>query len=533
MKGEQGRPPVANGMRGVLTTDLRPKLIEDTHGEFENERGKAARESETQFVGEVEFPEDDIRAYTYEMFGPQFNREKTYSSPEELARETGIHSFSMAGALFDFGWAMTAHKCVDPNTLVETPDGLVRAGQLPPSGRIATPTGWAMYRNFVRNRRGAMLELHTADGYALRATPDHGVDVWDPSAGYVRREANQIRPGDILRLRLGAEFVRGTTTRLPNGRPQDVRAKKYKLPKSCTADVAEFFGLMVADGTVWARGFRLAKRHKDVADRFATLCRKLFGKAPSRFFKLGAHHVEINSALIADWLRDVGGMTPNSKNVPDCILASPLGVQARFLRGLFEDGTVNMKNGLLDHIEFSSTVPEVRRTVRTMLLRFGIVSGSTDHRQSSVYIYGAYAKTFGARIGFVSKFKQSRLKTRAPIGTRYTIPLLDEEEHLAPQSERLAIQRHRAPKSVLADRGGFHHSTVKSVSKYTGESCCVEVPDGHQFLQDGFCGWNCQGSGVDDFLAVVERPGPVDDDTWKRWQYTICTRAVKKLTVLK
>lgn len=103
MKAESGRPPVANGMRGVLRS----------HVEFKqnvNYRGEKLGVSETQVTGAIEFPEDDIVEHTYTMLAKQFGREKTFSNPEELAQETGIHSFSAAGSLFDFGFAMTGHK---------------------------------------------------------------------------------------------------------------------------------------------------------------------------------------------------------------------------------------------------------------------------------------------------------------------------------------------------------------------------------------------------------------------------------------
>lgn len=110
IKEGQGRPPVANGMRGVLQGDVDWKLIKAPHGDRKMADGTPARESETQLLASVAFPEDEISAYDFEVFGPQFMREKTFSSPEELARDTGIHSFAMAGALFDFGYAMTGHK---------------------------------------------------------------------------------------------------------------------------------------------------------------------------------------------------------------------------------------------------------------------------------------------------------------------------------------------------------------------------------------------------------------------------------------
>lgn len=103
MKAEGGRPPVANGMRGVLMNDVEWK-------QNVNYRGEKLGVSETQVVGSIAFPEDEISAHSYTMLAAQFGREKTFSNPEELARETGLHSFSMAGALFDYGFAMTVHK---------------------------------------------------------------------------------------------------------------------------------------------------------------------------------------------------------------------------------------------------------------------------------------------------------------------------------------------------------------------------------------------------------------------------------------
>lgn len=95
MRAEGGRAPIANGMRGVLQSDV-----------TEGKNGK----SETHVIGNVAFPEDEIKAHGYDMLVAQFGREKTFQSVDELVRETGLRSFSSAGALFDFGYAMTVHK---------------------------------------------------------------------------------------------------------------------------------------------------------------------------------------------------------------------------------------------------------------------------------------------------------------------------------------------------------------------------------------------------------------------------------------
>jgi exodeoxyribonuclease-5 len=108
MKGV-GTMPVSNGMRGVLTSNAVPKLIKDPHGEFQNELGERCRDGH-HLTASVVFPEDEIEERSYEMLRAQFQRDTTFGTVEDLERETGLHSFSSAGALFDFGWAMTCHK---------------------------------------------------------------------------------------------------------------------------------------------------------------------------------------------------------------------------------------------------------------------------------------------------------------------------------------------------------------------------------------------------------------------------------------
>jgi intein/homing endonuclease len=513
----KNKPPVYNGMRGYLTADSTPghePWIVDLN---------------------VEFPDEGLPAQTYEACAPQFCRERLFANVEELKERGMPESFARAGGLWDFGYAMTVHKCVAPETFVETPSGLVFANDLPLTGRIATPTGRAAYRGFVRNGEGRMLKVTTTDGYELKVTIDHGVDVWTPDQRYIRVEAGAMRKGDFVRLRFGAEFDSGPV-RLLDGRTPDVRAKLYDLPKRCDEETAEFLGLMVADGTVYRGGFRLAKRHEDVADRFDRLCRRIFGAAPSRFFKLNAYHVEVNSTYIADWLSCLGGLSPNRKRVPWCVLQSPLVVQAAFLRGLFEDGTVNLNSaGRLDHIEFTSCEPMVHQAVRTMLLRWGVVCGATESRPTSLYIYGQYAKKFGDAIGFVSTMKQDRLKVPTAEGTRYVFPLDFEERKVLGREDR--IQRHKIQKLDAGlrhrfdDRIGFHHSEVASIEPYVGPSVCVEVPAGHQFLQNGFCGWNSQGSQFEHAIFYVDRPVKPDDEDWRRFAYTAITRASERLTV--
>jgi exodeoxyribonuclease-5 len=88
----KNKPPVYNGMRGVLTTDATPG-------------------HEPWIVDlSVEFPDEGLVAQRYEVCAPQFCREKLFANVEELKARGMPESFARAGMPFDFGYALTTHK---------------------------------------------------------------------------------------------------------------------------------------------------------------------------------------------------------------------------------------------------------------------------------------------------------------------------------------------------------------------------------------------------------------------------------------
>jgi hypothetical protein len=331
---------------------------------------------------------------------------------------------------------------------------------------------------------------------------------------------------------------------------------------------------MVADGTVFDKGIRLGKRHLDVADRFRDLCVELFGIHVGCDDTPTCRLYTVHSVILVDWLRLVGGMDPNAKMVPGAILASSLAVQAAFLKGLFEDGTVNLKGDKLDHIEWSSCFPELARIVQIMLLRFGIISVRCRRdEQWVIYIYGENAHRFREAIGFVSQWKQDRLQRSVGQETRYSAPFSVTEitafrEFLRNASAHKSIynnlqtrrtmsrwkmhqflqeQPSLALRKLLEEKLRWHHDEIVSIDRIEdAPSMCVEVPDGHRFLQNGSPQSNSQGSEyrrVSIFLAAEDLANPhFTKDTvlpngklWSfanRWAYTAITRAKSKVSII-
>jgi exodeoxyribonuclease V alpha subunit len=395
-------------------------------------------------------------------------------------------------------YASTVHKCVAPDTLVETPSGLMSIAELGAEGVIATAEGLRVYDTHVVNPAGPMLRIETVDGYEITVTPEHGLMAWNGEA-YERIEAHELADGHVLRLRLGATCEPAPPKLPPT--PTDLHpiTVVHRTPAELTLEAAEFLGLMVADGTVYPAGFRLVKRHRDVAERFAALCEELFGARVSRHAYDTHHAAEVSSVQLVKWLRSIGGLAPKQKAIPVCILRAPLAMQCAFLRGLFEDGTVNIRGEALDHIEWSSCSETMVRTVQVMLLRAGIIASRTRRDgQHLIYIYGENAKRFGEAIGFVSSFKHERLKLRAGKETRYTLPVARgrcriSEDPNANNRGYISRESARAIGGFEAELG-YHHSRIASVTRTAGTSMCVRVPSIGRFLQNGFDGSNSQGS---------------------------------------
>jgi len=88
----RNKPPIYNGMRGILTGD----------GSVGAQRWL--------LDANVEFPDEGLPPQRLTMCAPQFCREKTFGSIEELKARGMPETFKGAGMLFDFGAAMTVHK---------------------------------------------------------------------------------------------------------------------------------------------------------------------------------------------------------------------------------------------------------------------------------------------------------------------------------------------------------------------------------------------------------------------------------------
>lgn len=452
---------------------------------------------------------------------------------------------------FAYGYSLSVHKCVHPETIVSTKEGMMPIRMISSTGYISGIDDIKEYKNKVVNPVLPSKKIVCENGYSITVTNDHKVEYFDPNSGsWIKKTANEVSIGDWFRLSLQniCDVDEYATITYPTV-VDDVRGKQYKYSTIVDEKYGEFLGLMVADGCKTQRGFRLAKKSVEVCDRFASLVSYLFD------YDILVNHTktvngtpfyiaEVHSATIARRLFGaIPELQPFNKSVPEVIMRSPLSVQKAFLRGLFEDGTVNIKNGKADHIEFFSEHESIVDFAVQVLLRCGIITTKAQYQNNgvSLYIYSEGMAKFNEYIGFISHHKKNRLELAQSRQLRYRVPIsiqtakdLYGTGQISAHIYQSAVKNGYVSRETFRKLGNFevlnwHYVRVKTIENCMEPSMCVEVPDGNVFIQNGFPHSNSQGSSFDSVLFVDEDVSFFLDQ--QKFRYTAITRAAQELTV--
>lgn len=466
----------------------------------------------------------------------------------------------------ELAYAMTIHKCITDDTWIYTNKGIMQLKQLnndakvgefkPIKDDILVFNGLNMEKpkSFYNNGIDECKLLITKRKYRLEGTLNHGVDILCEDGYIRRRNMKDIKEGDFVLINKNNNIY-GSDINIPkewqNIKNVDTRTIKYKLPHVMTLDFARFLGYMVADGTVCDAGIKLGKRHKEVTEDFIRVVENIFGYCgymkhvyPPKS-KNGMYLTEINSKYIRDFCLKIDGIKPHNKYIPQIILNSPKKYQKEFLKCLFEDGTVNLKNSRFDHIELCFKDEFICEQVRMMLLNMGIVTtlykginkknNKTFYR---IYIYKKEALIYKKEIGFISNFKNNRLEllNGDNINSNITIPYItniikglknnynlnlnkaDREVTKSIRKNKITyevlnkflistedtLKNDKDYKYLLHIYNNLYVDKITQITKTKKPTYCLEMPLTHKFLQNGINAWNCQGGNSPIIIIITD-----------------------------
>lgn len=486
------------------------------------------------------------------------------------------------------GYAITCHKCLTEDTYILTDTGLKQLKDIDNSSgylgeyeldEIKVYNGEYLEKPsvFINAGEKDVLKITTRRGYDITGTLDHKIDVLSKDGYITKKEMKDIEIGDSLILAKNSNIF-GCNTSFPEKcyitDNLDVRTKEYKCPKLLDEGISELLGMIVADGTVSRKRIKFSKRYEEVSLRFSEFIDKYFGyNVTPKLRKSGDYMCEISSTYIANFFMNIDGLQPHNKKIPQIILSSSEKNQCAFLKGFFEDGTVNIKKNTFDHIELTTGTDgfELIKQVQYLLLNMGIVSSykKINHNKGYckyvLYIYKDYANIFLDKIGFISKFKKDRLELCKDIkrsSSRITTPYIQTiMKDVCNELNRFDFPKRSLKLLVVTPVEKSHLTGVTKENielflsmfddipigknskldylRFLSEKCyvdkvvsieedrkntyCITMPETNSFIQNGFYGSNCQGSEYKSIIVAIDMSAYMLLST--EWLYTAITRA--------
>lgn len=447
---------------------------------------------------------------------------------------------SKFGSPIELGYSMTVHKCVTGDTLINTNKGIMRIRDLDNGagvGEFKEIEGDLLISNgeyyekpshFYNNGVDTVRHLTTYKGYGLKATKQHGIDVFRD--GKVDRvDVEDLRIGDSLVIQLGSDNVNKYQA-IPN---EWYNYELYhnsivtpKKPKVVDEKFAKFLGYMVGDGTVTKNGLgiKLSKKNKEVTQEFYDLVVELFGytkENPIKFRKSGDYMCEINSADINRFCLNIDGIQAHNKFVPDIIMKSPESVQVAFLSGIFEDGWASEKEGTFDHIGISLMDEKAIRQIQLMLLNLGVITTmrkrTTQDKKYNVerYVYSLNIFKYDCRtmlekgFSFRSEYKQETL-LKCLIDSKYSRKtshkIIDHPEY-----------------------GLLFIDEITNITEHEEQTYCLTMPETHKFIQNGIHAYNSQGDTIKEVIVALPYQYMLNT---RELLYTAITRAADECFII-
>lgn len=501
-------------------------------------------------------------------------------------------AFKEQYAWIKYSYALTTHKCVHPDTIVNSSDTSIRMKDIPMGSMIENSTRTAVDVNYKSiSSHDAHVRVILQTGQVILCGINHPICIFDGRM-YEYKSADQLTQADYVCISYNKGNPIGelsTVSIIPsndNGR-DDLSIAFSEL----TPDLAWAMGALLGDGCYSYKSNRVDYTAPDDIDLLDRMYNMLISHGfnakyiirNGRKFSVRVESINFRNILIQFGFNR---HTAGSKYLYDPIIQLPNSWLKYILQGLFDsDGNISV---VRNKIRYTSASHRLIMDIQTILLRFGVVSYvySQNPKHHTLNISGKYVKTFCDVIGFTSirnRTKQSKLSYSSktdndiiPYGDYLVKRFVTAYHDKYPNTRGHAGKGLHSPSmkpigklcnSILRDklrlsvnffgtlykivvdeqlnlpefhdvyRRGYFYSPVKSIELIHGviELMDIEVSDDHTYIANGIVTHNSQGSTVER-VYVVERDLnrlSWNDEERNKLKYVAFTRASHLLRILQ
>lgn len=288
-------------------------------------------------------------------------------------------------------------KCVTRDTLVLSQDGMMEIGDYVPRS-IAPDTfepftcnvlgrdGMEPASHVYNNGFGKIYRMRTQKGFVIEGTPNHPMLVAGETGELVWRNLEDIKTGDNLTIQRGRRIF-GSSVDLVSA-VEKTRAwienherracvSEIRLPTRMTEDLAEFMGMIIAEGHLGADGLvSFTQKDRDILDRYLDLASDLFGIKIAVNERQGCFEARSYSRMLQVYLEALGVQWCKSsgKEIPRSIRTAPEPIFRRFLATVLglEGSVVQSSPGRTEY-HLSMASKNIMRQIHLALVNYGVV----------------------------------------------------------------------------------------------------------------------------------------------------------------
>jgi ribonucleoside-diphosphate reductase alpha chain len=304
--------------------------------------------------------------------------------------------------------------------------------------RVLTDDGTQRATKFFINGVEHTRRITTKNGYRIQGTPMHRIKVVDPvTKQLVWKRFGDISDRDVVALAMGQFVGTPNTVALPPlGEEYRTGADTTVVPRTMTAQLAEFIGYFMGDGSLHSTGLRLcvAVDDRDVLAHLARSAKALFNLEAHLTEKGGSVELALHSVPLAMWWEACGfaNLSPGAAQagngslprIPDAVLATnDPACYGAFLRGVFEAGGTVTNGAASVTTADRGFADEIKQIMMALGVPTSTKIDQSGWGQSELFVVRVYnassAAAFVETIGFIGHRKAEAVHTETVTqGTR-------------------------------------------------------------------------------------------------------------------